>query len=172
MNKFSHALSAPSDHLAGVRRIWAVFALALCLAIAPLALAGCSSGDNESDGNAATAESVQQGSSNDSSSAQESSISVHVIVDSSAADGSVTFDGAVEVHEGATVLDALKETGLALDVQDSQYGAFVNAIGDLAAGEYGSASGWIFTVNDESIAESADSYTVSADDTVTWSYLV
>ena len=171
MNKLPHVLSVSSDRYASVWRITAVFALGLFLALAPFALAGCSSSSNESDGNAATAEPAPQESASDSSTTQESSISVHVIVDSSEADGSVSYDGAVEVHEGATVLDALKATGLDIETQDSQYGAFVNAIGGIATGEYGSASGWIFTVNDESIAESADSYVVSADDTVSWSYL-
>ena len=37
---------------------------------------------------------------------------IQVVVDSSAADGSVSYDGTVELAEGATVLDAIEATGL------------------------------------------------------------
>ena len=99
-------------------------------------------------------------------------IAVQVVVDSSAADGSVSYDGTVELAEGATVLDAIEATGLELDVQDSEYGAFVNAIGGLATGDAGDASGWGYDLNGEMVMESADVATVADGDVLTWTYLV
>lgn len=102
----------------------------------------------------------------------EQAISVEVVVDSSAADGSVSYTGTVELEDGATVLDALKATGLETDVQDSQYGAFVNAIDGLTTGAFGDASGWGYDINGEMVMDSADVATVSDGDVVTWTYLV
>ena len=104
--------------------------------------------------------------------ADEQAISVEVVVDSSAADGSVTYTGTVELEDGATVLDALEATGLEAEVQDSEYGAFVNAIDGLATGAFGDASGWGYDLNGEMVMDSADVATVADGDVVTWTYLV
>ena len=66
------------------------------------------------------------------------------------------------------MLDALEQTGLTLDVQDSQYGKFVNSINGL--GTEGS-KGWIYTVNDEQIQVSADKQELKDGDKLVWSYI-
>ena len=141
-------------------RLFVALALALSLALAPAALAGCSSGESQQ-ANAPAAEEPA-----------EAAITVQVTVDSSAADGSVSFDEAVELEEGATVLDAIEATGLDVVVEDSSYGAYVDAIGGLATGDHGSSSGWTYTVNDEMVMDSADTCELADGDTVAWSYMV
>ena len=140
----------------------ALLALVASLALAPMMLAGCStSADGSSDASAdASAE------------ASQANISVQLKIDSSAADNSVGFVGSVSVPEGSTVLDALEAADMDAVVQDSQYGKYVDSIGGLATGDHGSASGWVFTVNGESIMESADSCVLSDGDEVVWSYMV
>ena len=77
----------------------------------------------------------------------------------------------VEISEEGTVYDALMATDWELDVQDSQYGKYVNAISGLATGDAGSMSGWVFTVNGEEIMESCETYVLADGDTVEWEYL-
>lgn len=141
-----------------------IAALALAFSLCALPLAGCSSAQD------APAAGNEPAASQDAS--EQRAMSVSVVIDSSAADASVAFDGAVEISEGATVLDALKATGLEIDVQDSSYGAFVNAIGGLASFDFGSASGWTYEVNHEMVMESCDAFVLSDGDTVTWTYMV
>lgn len=145
-------------------RLVAAFALALALAVAPVALAGCSSGETQQADAPATDQAAEE--------PAAAAITVQVTVDSSAADGSVSYDEAVELEEGATVLDAIQATGLDVVVEDSSYGAYVDAIGGLATGDHGSASGWTYTVNDEMVMDSADTCELADGDTVAWSYMV
>lgn len=135
-----------------------------------LAVGGCTQTVAPATGSDAGSAAVQAGSA--AATADDAQITVQVTVDSSAADGSVSFDGTVELAEDATVLDALKATGLTLDVQDSEYGAFVNAIDGLATGAFGDASGWGYDINDEMVMDSADVATVADGDVVAWTYLV
>lgn len=135
-----------------------------------LAVGGCTQTVAPATGSDAGSAAVQAGSA--AQSADDAQITVQVTVDSSAADGSVSFDGTVELAEDATVLDALKATGLAVDVQDSEYGAFVNAIDGLATGAFGDASGWGYDINGEMVMDSADVATVADGDVVAWTYLV
>ena len=135
-----------------------------------LAVGGCTQTVAPATGSDAGSAAAQAGSA--AQSADDAQITVQVTVDSSAADGSVSFDGTVELAEDATVLDALKATGLTLDVQDSEYGAFVNAIDGLATGAFGDASGWGYDINGEMVMDSADVATVSDGDVVAWTYLV
>lgn len=161
---FRSALSAHSSDRRASRLV-AALALVLLLSCAPFALAGCSSQSGEApaaDESAQTADGASD----------EAALSVQVVVDSSAADGSASFDGAVDLAAGATVLDALEATGLDVVVENSTYGAYVDAIDGLATGAHGSASGWVYTVNGESIMENADSYELADGDAVAWTYLV
>lgn len=135
-----------------------------------LAVGGCTQTVAPATGSDAGSAAVQAGSA--AATADDAQITVQVTVDSSAADGSVSFDGTVELAEDATVLDALKATGLTLDVQDSEYGAFVNAIDGLATGAFGDASGWGYDINGEMVMDSADVATVADGDVVAWTYLV
>lgn len=73
-----------------------------------------------------------------------------------------------EVPAGATVLDALKATGLEVDIQNSQYGPFVQAINGVA-GE--GMTGWTYKVNGAEVQATADSTVLSSGDSVEWNYV-
>ena len=147
-------------------------ALVLALAVGGCTQTTASTGSAAGSAQGSAAVTVQTGSSQVTSAASdEQTVSVQVVVDSSAADGSISYDATIEVEDGATVLDALEATGLALDVQDSEYGAFVNAIDGLATGDAGDASGWTYDINGEMVMDSADVATVADGDVVTWTYL-
>ena len=156
------------------RRLLASLVLALALAVG--VLGGCTQTTASTDDGSAAGSTVAAPAGSASTDAPATSddaqISVQVVVDSSAADGSVSYDGTVELAEGATVLDAIEATGLKLDVQDSDYGAFVNAIDGLATGDAGDSSGWGYDLNGEMVMESADVATVADGDVLTWTYLV
>ena len=152
------------------RRLLASLVLALALAVG--VLGGCTQTTASTDDGSAVAAPAGSASTDVPAVSDDAQISVQVVVDSSAADGSVSYDGTVELAEGATVLDAIEATGLELDVQDSDYGAFVNAIDGLATGDAGDSSGWGYDLNGEMVMESADVATVADGDVLTWTYLV
>lgn len=154
----------------------AIATVGLTLALIVGALGGCTQTVETTDtgsaaGSVAAAAPAGSATTGDAAS-DDQQIAVQVVVNSNAADGSVSYDGTVELAEGATVLDAIEATGLELDVQDSEYGAFVNAIGGLATGDAGDASGWGYDLNGEMVMESADVATVADGDVLTWTYLV
>ncbi|MFQ9412514.1 MAG: DUF4430 domain-containing protein [Evtepia gabavorous] len=62
------------------------------------------------------------------------------------------------VTENSTVLEALKTAAKAAGCPVTTQGspAYVTAIGDLAAGAHGEASGWTYTVNGEMVMDSCD----------------
>ena len=165
LENLSRTLSALS------RRTVAIGALTCALAVA--CLGGCTQ-TTASDGGSGASDAavVADTGSAAAPAADDAQIAVQVVVDSSAADGSVTYDDTVELDEGATVLDAIKATGLELDIQDSDYGSFVNGIGGLASFDFGDSSGWGYDLNGETVMDSADVATVSDGDVLTWTYLV
>lgn len=133
-----------------------VFSFALACA---LMLAGCSTPAEDSQ--------------NSAENAAQAEVALSVTVEA-VAPGVSDFEPlsqAVEISEEGTVYDALMATNWELDVQDSQYGKYVNAISGLATGDAGSMSGWVFTVNGEEIMESCETYVLSDGDTVEWEYL-
>ena len=148
--------------------------LAAVFALGALAASGCSNTaqDTASDEAAATQDAAAQDETSDAdaSAASDAQMTVTVNVDSSTADGSVTFDGTVELDAGATAYDALVATGLELDASDSQYGMYVAGIGGLTGGDYGDMSGWLYDVNGEAALVSCDSYELADGDTVNWTY--
>lgn len=62
----------------------------------------------------------------------------------------------VTVPDGATVLQATEAAGWDVQVEDSDYGKFVTSINGIANGSEGEASGWVYTVNDETVMEACD----------------
>ena len=146
----------------------AKLALASALAAALLALgllAGCSSAERDStgadaDGQAATS-ATEQG-------AGSERISAAISLTSPGGDNKVSYNGTVTMQAGSTALDALEATGFTLDVQDSEYGKFVNAVNDLACE---GTRGWIYTVNGEQVQISADKQELKAGDKLVWSYI-
>ena len=155
----NHALKKRA-HLAA---LFATVAVAFVLGVA-----GCTqttAGTGSAAGSAATAE---KGSA--AAVAEDGQILVTVKVDSSAADGSVSFDQEVAVDEGATAYDALVATGLSVNASDSEYGMYVEGIDGLAAGDHGDMSGWMFDINGEMAEESCDKIELADGDTVNWIY--
>lgn len=88
-------------------------------------------------------------------------------------DGWMLRETRLTVPEGTTVLETLqwaaREAGLTVITSGSP--AFVESIGGLATGDGGDVSGWTYTVNGETIMESAAVQTVSQDDQVVWSFV-
>lgn len=88
-------------------------------------------------------------------------------------DGWMIRETELTVPEGTTVLETLQwaaqEAGLA--VVTSGAPAFVESVGDLANGDAGDVSGWTYTVNGETLMESAAVQTVSEGDQVVWSFV-
>lgn len=78
----------------------------------------------------------------------------------------------VTVLEGATVLQATEATGWDVQVEDSDYGKFVTSLNGVANGSEGEASGWVYTVNDETVMEACDARQLHAGDSVQWSFYV
>ena len=88
------------------------------------------------------------------------------------ADGTL-FSAPCTVTENSTVLEALKTAAEAAGCPVTTQGspAYVTAIGDLAAGAHGEASGWTYTVNGEMVMDSCDTRTVQAGDQILWTYV-
>ena len=70
---------------------------------------------------------------------------------------------------GEALKTAAKAAGCPVTTQGSP--AYVTAIGDLAAGAHGEASGWTYTVNGELVMDSCDTRTVQAGDQILWTYV-
>lgn len=100
----------------------------------------------------------------------DSKITVTVTVDGSAV-GAGSSSANIAVALGSSVYDALKATGVSINATDTQYGVYVSAIGGLAEKEYGSTSGWMYSVNGVTPMTSCGNYKLSDGDTVVWHYV-
>lgn len=105
-------------------------------------------------------------------------ISVHIRVDASAAvdkgfSGSSTMlSKNVSVAPGTSALDASKASGISFKTRGTALGTYVAAIGSLAEKDYGSASGWTYSVNGSTPSKSSSKYVVEDGDSVTWIYVI
>lgn len=110
-----------------------------------------------------------------STSREPQHIAVSVSISSSAVGNPVSASGTVEVEAGATVYDALMalagSQGISINASDTVFGMYVSNIGGLAEKAHGGQSGWVYTVNGQRINVSASSCTLSAGDSVQWSYV-
>lgn len=81
----------------------------------------------------------------------------------------------VPIAEGDTVFDVLKYAAMKNNIAiayTSSYGdVYVSAIGGISEFDYGSESGWMYTVNGVSPAVGASSYTLSDGDKIEWFYV-
>lgn len=104
------------------------------------------------------------------SKAADTAAEVEVIVAVAANDdqGIKAQEQDVKVAEGATVLDATEASSFEPVVEDSEYGAYVSSLCGVAAE---GNSGWVYTVNGESVMEGADACVLEAGDSVEWSYM-
>ena len=99
-------------------------------------------------------------------------IFVGVIITSSAAEGQVNVATTVELPQGATVYDALAESGVALNTKNTSSGVYVVGINGLNEKDYGGGSGWTYYVNGAFPLVAASGYVLSDGDTVDWIYVV
>ena len=135
--------------------------------------ASAESGSSDSDSSTSSSDanadsgstSAGQATSNDSS-----SITVSITVDGSAA-GAGSSSATLSLTKGATVYDALSASGVGFNAGSSQYGTYVSAIGGLAEKEYGSKSGWMYSVDGVTPMTACSNYTLSDGDSVVWYYV-
>lgn len=134
------------------------------------ALLGCSSDEGANGSNDAQAQ--DQEVVDDNASLNEETITVNVLVDSSAAEEagypSSMAEGGYTVAAGSSAYDALVATALPLTGSPS----FVEAIDTLGMNAVGTSAGWMYEVNGESPAVAADEYILEDGDSVRWYYSV
>lgn len=89
-------------------------------------------------------------------------------------DGVILVETEITAENGATACDVLKaaceKAGIELDVQDSQYGKYVNAVSGIGSGDCGGYSGWLYSVNGESPNTGIGEYVLNSGDKLTLSY--
>ncbi len=128
---------------------------------------GSGSSSNSNSGSVSNPGSSSQ---SNASGSTDSKITVAVTVDGSAV-GAGSSSASVAVAPGSSVYDALEATGVSINATDTQYGVYVSAIGGLAEKEYGSTSGWMYSVNGVTPMTSCGNYKLSDGDTVVWHYV-
>ena len=110
---------------------------------------------------------------NQSVSQESSCVTVTVSVTSSAVGNPVSAGGTYTFNEGATAYDALCALGISINARGSSFGTFVTAIGGLAEKDenYGSGSGWCYSVNGTTPMTACSNYVLSNGDNVVWYYV-
>ena len=73
------------------------------------------------------------------------------------------------LEEGATALDALRKTGLPIEMGDAN---FVLKIGDYENGTHGLNSGWLYYINGGFLSTGAGNYSMQDGETLEWIYAV
>lgn len=116
------------------------------------------------------ADAAQGGPTGTASSTTADLITVSITVDGSAA-GAGASSATVSLAAGSTVYDALAKTGISISASGSAYGMYVSAIGGLAERQHGPMSGWIFSVNGVEPSVACSAYTLSAGDSIVWTYV-
>lgn len=130
------------------------------LLILTLGLAGCGSGEPKS------GEDGSNGGASAGLPAVQIEVPVKVMVYGE--DARILFDETVNVEEGATALKILEATGLDLDVQRGDYGAFVNGVNGITTDGF---KGWVYTINGNQVQTSADKTALKSGDKLEWSYI-
>lgn len=110
------------------------------------------------------------GTSSTGSASSDGLITVAITVDGSSV-GAGSSSANVSLATGSTVYDALLATGISVNAQSTAYGIYVSAIAGLAEKEHGDMSGWVYTVNGDTINTSASNCVLSDGDQVRWFYV-
>lgn len=98
-------------------------------------------------------------------------VTVSILVDSSAVGGPVSGSCTFTFEEGATVYDALCALGLSIGSQDSIHGVYVSSINGLAEKEHGASSGWMYAVNGKLPNMACSAYKLVDGDSIQWRYV-
>lgn len=139
--------------------------------VVPIELAQTATdGDDGAQGGASSAGSSQDGSAGTASGTTADLITVSITVDGSAA-GAGASSATVSLAAGSSVYDALVKTGISISASGSPYGMYVSAIGGLAERQHGPMSGWVFSVNGVEPGVACSAYTLSAGDSIVWTYV-
>ncbi|MBR5259080.1 MAG: DUF4430 domain-containing protein [Eggerthellaceae bacterium] len=151
MDKMRSAMGNLKSTFAG-RALVLALSLALCAFVLP----------------ACTSESGSDASGNGAADVQQAAIEVTLAIAANEDAGLEAQELTVALPEGATVYDALVESGLELQASDSEYGKFIESI----AGVAGTAnSGWVYSVNGEDAMVGCDAFELAAGDAILWSYI-
>lgn len=134
---------------------------------------GASSGGGQSSDGASSSNGGNASSGNQSVSQESSYVTVTVSVTSSAVGNPVSAGGTYTFNEGATAYDALCALGISINARGSSFGTYVAAIGGLAEKDenYGSGSGWCYSVNGTTPMTACSNYVLSNGDNVVWYYV-
>lgn len=94
-------------------------------------------------------------------------IEINFSIDSSKADGSVSYSAVMTLDKGATVYDALAASGVSHSGD-----SYITAIGGLSEKQFGGQSGWKYYVNGTAPGKSCVDYTLQDGDRVQWVYVL
>lgn len=94
-------------------------------------------------------------------------IEINFSIDSSNADGSVSYSAVMTLDKGATVYDALAASGVSHSGD-----SYITAIGGLSEKQFGGQSGWKYYVNGTAPGKSCVDYTLQDGDRVQWVYVL
>lgn len=150
-----------------------LLSLTLAAMLACSALFGCA-GPAASSSSSASSAAESSASSTAQSARDEGTIEVSVAFDVDLLEGTAEAEGVAlyrgpqdfDLDEGATAYDALVATGVEIDGTPS----YVTSINGVGEGMAGSASGWMYMVNDEQPSVAANEYVLEEGDAVVWYY--
>ncbi len=107
------------------------------------------------------------------SSAQPKTQTVSVVV--YGLDSEVLFSSETEYRDGITAFDTLlecaKEKNIPVAYSGNKSSAYITSIGGLAEKQHGSMSGWIYTLNGESVMTPCGKCVLSPGDSVEFKYI-
>lgn len=128
-----------------------------------------SSGSKNSLGTSSSSTGSGNSGSSGSGSTQSSkrTIEINFSIDSSKADGSVSYSAVMTLDKGATVYDALAASGVSHSGD-----SYITAIGGLSEKQFGGQSGWKYYVNGTAPGKSCVDYTLQDGDRVQWVYVL
>lgn len=104
----------------------------------------------------------------DSTSSEPRTVTVTISADGTVGGGSVVGPVTLTFDEGATVYDALANTGWSPLAEWGAFGAYVTSINGVAAA---SDTGWTYTVNGSQPNYACSAYTLSDGDVIQWTFV-
>jgi hypothetical protein len=91
-------------------------------------------------------------------------------------DGIILEKTEVLISDGESVYDVLKDAAAQNKIQMETSGSggsvYVEGLANIYEFQFGSASGWVYTVNGERTAKSSSEYILSPDDAILWEYTI